>query len=310
MAASLPAAFLLITHVLIPVVLFAWLARGRPANRVDWLLRVGAVGAYGAYFFVTGRWDWLGYPLRFIMLAGGVLAVGASAAAARGLPPWNRPDVKGWASLGAKALALLLLAFGIAVGAAGFRHPGNAVELVFPLRAGTYYVAQGGSSAVLNHHHPSRTQRYALDLVRLGRFGARARGLYPARLTDYVIFGDTLFSPCAGRIVQAVDGRADLRPPATDTLALAGNHVVIRHQTESVNIVLAHLLRGSLLVRSGDLVELGQAIGRVGNSGNTTEPHLHVHAVRAGSGGAPTQGEAVPLLFRGRFLERNSLVTE
>ncbi|MEK5272086.1 M23 family metallopeptidase [Aeribacillus sp. FSL K6-8394] len=54
------------------------------------------------------------------------------------------------------------------------------------------------------------------------------------------------------------------------------------------------------LVNKGAKVQEGQQIGNVGNSGNTTEPHLHIHAER--------DGREVPIRFNGRFLVRNQLV--
>ncbi|TMZ49982.1 M23 family metallopeptidase, partial [Klebsiella pneumoniae] len=50
----------------------------------------------------------------------------------------------------------------------------------------------------------------------------------------------------------------------------------------------------------GDVVREGQLLGTVGNSGNTSEPHLHIHAEK--------DGEGVPIRFGGRFLVRNNLM--
>jgi murein DD-endopeptidase MepM/ murein hydrolase activator NlpD len=63
---------------------------------------------------------------------------------------------------------------------------------------------------------------------------------------------------------------------------------------------MAHMQDGSIMVEAGMKVKAGQEIGAVGNSGNTTEPHLHIHA--------ELNGEGVPLRFSGRFLARNSVV--
>lgn len=65
--------------------------------------------------------------------------------------------------------------------------------------------------------------------------------------------------------------------------------------------------QGSVAVREGDAVTTGQLIGAVGNSGNTTEPHLHIHAVRAETDNS-ISGTGVPIFFHGRFLVRNSVV--
>ena len=56
----------------------------------------------------------------------------------------------------------------------------------------------------------------------------------------------------------------------------------------------------SVVVAQGDKVTTGQILGKVGNSGNTSEPHLHIHAEKDGKG--------VPITFNDRFLVRNSLV--
>jgi murein DD-endopeptidase MepM/ murein hydrolase activator NlpD len=58
--------------------------------------------------------------------------------------------------------------------------------------------------------------------------------------------------------------------------------------------------QGSVAVAEGDVVREGQLLGTVGNSGNTSEPHLHIHAEK--------DGEGVPIRFGGRFLVRNNLM--
>ncbi|MFJ6002808.1 M23 family metallopeptidase [Arthrobacter sp. NPDC092385] len=60
--------------------------------------------------------------------------------------------------------------------------------------------------------------------------------------------------------------------------AIAGNHVVIALRREGPFVAVAHLRRDSVCVDVGDVVEAGQMIGQVGNSGNSTQPHAHVQA--------------------------------
>jgi hypothetical protein len=177
------------------------------------------------------------------------------------------------------------------------------VHLDFPLRDGWFYVGQGGAATIVNHHYRFPAQRYALDVLQLNRLGLRARGLYPRELDRYVIFNHPVLSPCDGEVIAAVDERPDLQPPNSDREHVAGNHVVIA--CKGVEVLLAHLQRGSLQVDAGMAVWRGTVVARVGNSGNTSEPHLHVHAVQAGSGGI-MRGTAVPIRFQGRFLARNA----
>jgi murein DD-endopeptidase MepM/ murein hydrolase activator NlpD len=70
----------------------------------------------------------------------------------------------------------------------------------------------------------------------------------------------------------------------------------------TVDVELAHLGNDSVTVKAGDAISSGHVIGAVGNSGNTTEPHLHIHAVHRDS------GEAAPIVFDERFFVRNATV--
>lgn len=72
-------------------------------------------------------------------------------------------------------------------------------------------------------------------------------------------------------------------------------------------MVLAHLRSGSVEVKPGDSVSIGQGVARVGNSGNSTEPHLHMHAARAPEAGRSTEVEGVPMLISGKRPVRNTV---
>jgi hypothetical protein len=103
-------------------------------------------------------------------------------------------------------------------------------------------------------------------------------------------------------------------PPESDPKNLAGNHILI--QCQGGDVLLAHLQRGSIIDRAGETVETEQAFSakrnceataKVGNSGNTTEPHLHIHARKADTGKSILDGEGMPILFFRSFLIRNSV---
>jgi peptidase M23-like protein len=173
----------------------------------------------------------------------------------------------------------------------------DTVVLDPPFR-GEWYVFQGGRSALVNHHFPLRSQRHALDLLKpreIDRTG-QERSASPA-LETYPSFGQTLYAPAAGRVVRAVNDRPDMAIGKTDSKQIVGNHVTIDIGGGRY-VLMAHLMQNSVLVEPGEEVRSGQAIGRCGNSGNTSEPHLHLQA----QSDADFQAEGLrtyPIAFRG-----------
>jgi hypothetical protein len=297
----------LLVHAVIPAA-FLWLLwRAHLRAKGEWLLRTLMVGTLAAYLFLAGQWAWLSYYLRYALLGAWAAAAWTAFRRVR-RAPWFVPPTL--------TRAALLLVEGVALGMFGgyflpralwgYRHADPPIALSFPLRKGTYYVGNGGTTAVLNPHVRVRSQRYALDIVQLDALGRRASGLYPPDRARYRIYGRTVHAPCTGTVTEAVDGLPDLEPPATDPRHPAGNFVAL--DCGAATVVLAHLMRGSVQVRTDDSVLVGQPLGRVGNSGNTTEPHLHVHAVRGRPADPVRQGEGVPIAFDQRVLVRNSVV--
>jgi murein DD-endopeptidase MepM/ murein hydrolase activator NlpD len=142
----------------------------------------------------------------------------------------------------------------------------------------------------------------------LNRFGYRARGIYPRELKAYTIFHDILYSPCEGIVTAVVNDLPDLPLGEMDPKHMAGNYIIIECAGADMFVGLAHLAQGSVCVRPGDTVTVGQHLARVGNSGNTTEPHLHIHVKRGGSPDSMLDGEGVAIRFDGRWLIRNSVV--
>jgi murein DD-endopeptidase MepM/ murein hydrolase activator NlpD len=116
-----------------------------------------------------------------------------------------------------------------------------------------------------------------------------------------------VLSPCAGTVTAAVDSVPAQDPPQRDAEHPAGNHVMLACQ--EVSVLLAHLQPDSVRVEAGRPVKAGEPLGRVGSSGNTTEPHLHIHAV-AGQPDGPLQGDGVPILLDGKLPARNTLFDE
>lgn len=302
----------LILQAAVPLALLGHLAVvGRP-DRTRLVLDAAFVALYLAAIGLAGLW--LALPRWLVAVWAASLAVVAAYRARRtarrpadaprgGLR--SRPWIRGAAVLVAGAVVLHALQ--------GRRPlPGDALELAFPLAGGPYRVAAGGSATLLNPHlgtldgarfRAYRGQSYAVDLVGVGAWGSRRSGLDPAEPEAYAIFGELLLAPCAGTVVHAADGAPDRIPPGAAPASLEGNHVILA--CRGAWVVLAHLARGSVAVAPGDPVAVGDPLGRVGNSGSSDEPHLHLHAQTPGTAEAPLGGAPLPIDFEGRQPVRN-----
>jgi hypothetical protein len=277
----------------------AWSA----STAADGVIGAGLTVVMVAELWLAGPWSMIGRAWRPVWATVSLSLPAAAAATAD------------WRAGGPATWSLVLAAAGLAGlerirRAVRFtRRPAPAAQLSFPLRGGRYAVVQGGPRP-LNAHAGTPPQSCALDLVKLGRSGRRARGLYPTALERYASFGEHVASPCDGVVVHADDGHPDLVPPQSQPQAPAGNHVVIR-MADGLLVVLAHLKHASLAVGPGRRVHAGEIVGRIGNSGNTTEPHLHIHVERRAEN-SRRPGQGVPMVFAetgGRQLRRNDVVT-
>ncbi len=167
-------------------------------------------------------------------------------------------------------------------------------ETKTPLRLpfeGAWQVFWGGRMPEQNHHAVDRGQRFALDLLVVEDGSTHAGdGL---ALEDYHCWDRPILAPAAGVAAAVVDGLPDQPPGTMDPENPAGNHVVLDLGNDEYAF-LAHLRQGSVTVKPGERVESGQEIGRCGNSGNTSEPHLHIHLQTTPVLG---EGEGLPVFF-------------
>jgi hypothetical protein len=143
---------------------------------------------------------------------------------------------------------------------------------------GEWTVAHGGRRRLTNYHHGSQSQRYAYDIVMLE--GGRQRRGDGDSNKDYYCYGQPLYAPAPGTIVEAREGIPE-NVPGTRGEA-GGNGVIIDHGFGEYSSIW-HMIPGSLTVKAGDKVELGQLLGKVGNSGRSTGPHIHYHVAAHGS---------------------------
>lgn len=274
-----------------------WMLRTGARSRGAWLLDALACANVAAFAFLSGAWAFTSHYLSY---AAPLLFIAAFVYSLRRM---KRREDRSSNRVGAGRLvfpATLLAVFGVLnILALGARvAPAGGIDVRFPLATGSYYVLQGGDSVVTNPFHVASGAPLALDIVKLTALGNRADGVAPRALEAYAIFGDPVLSPCDGVVARVRDGVADNPPAHPDPANGGGNQVVVR--CAGAEIRLVHLRRGSVAVAPGLAVKAGQLLGRVGNSGHSLEPHLHIDA-RVGA--SPRA-----LVFGGRFLSAGDVV--
>lgn len=160
---------------------------------------------------------------------------------------------------------------------------------------GAWHVYWGGRETADNYHAVDGVQRFAIDLLVM-RDGQSHSG-NPTVLENHYCWDQPILAPADGVVVRAVDGLPDQRIGSTDPGNPAGNHVVIDFGNGEYGF-LAHMRQGSLRVSKGDRIKAGLQIGQCGNSGNTSEPHLHFHLQTSPQLG---RGDGLPAHFVSYF---------
>jgi murein DD-endopeptidase MepM/ murein hydrolase activator NlpD len=156
---------------------------------------------------------------------------------------------------------------------------------------GPVTVAWGGSTRAQNYHAVMPDQRWAYDLL-VTHEGRTHRG-DGSRVEQYYAYGLPVLSPADGLVVETRDGDPDEPPGYWRVRRVTGNHVIMRVAPDQY-LFIAHLQPGSIRVAEGEHVRAGQLLGLVGNSGNSTEPHVHLHLQDTPHA---YLGEAIPFHF-------------
>jgi hypothetical protein len=303
---------MIVQLVVVPGLLIAWQALGTVPSVGVWTLRLLATGALLLLMDRVLDWTFLSFWGRYVVWGLFAVAVFYSGLRAWGEPLWAQPEGRGWIPVVASSLILIGVALPLVNCLRGRRVPDDPLSLTFPLRNGCFHVAHGGSRKIINAHmkvaapdlHEWRGQMWALDIVKLYTAGNRARGFFPEELHDYAIFGEPVYAPCTGEVVAVESELPDLIPPESDSVNKAGNHVLLKCADEAV-VLLAHLKRGSVVVEPGQRVAVGDLLGEVGNSGNTSEPHLHVHGQHDVGDKTILDAEPLPVTLDGTWPVRN-----
>jgi hypothetical protein len=193
----------------------------------------------------------------------------------------------------------------------------TAVDLSLPF-AGRWLVRNSPARRVPSHGTDLFGERYAIDFVGVDQRGHTAQhrdwgtlfGTEPA--DRFVGFGRELYAPVDGTVTAVHDGEEDHAARRSQlallsyvlgqaarvrkgAAAIAGNYVIIAISGHAGFVALAHLQAGSLRVDAGQAVSIGQPVALCGNSGNSTQPHLHLQVMDSAD---LTIAQGLPLRFR------------
>ena len=142
---------------------------------------------------------------------------------------------------------------------------------------GKWTVVNGGSDKRLSHSWGMPSQRYAYDFIMMDDEGNYFSGDNKS-VQSYFCYGKDIIAPADGEVVKAVgkykDSYVDGKYAYCDASDIRGNYVIIKHN-DSEHSLIAHIMPGSLSVKTGDKVKQGEIIAKCGNSGNSSMPHIH-----------------------------------
>ncbi|HEY9409570.1 MAG TPA: M23 family metallopeptidase [Jiangellaceae bacterium] len=195
--------------------------------------------------------------------------------------------------------------------------PGRETVISLPF-AGRWLAQNSPARRVPSHGTDLLGERYAIDFVAVDhrRRTADRRDWRTFLATEpperFLAFGRPLLAPADGIVVHVHDGEIDhegrrsqltLVPYALGqrsrlrlgVSAIAGNHLIIALRDSGVFVALAHLRAGSLRVAIGEEVSTGQHLADCGNSGNSTQPHVHVQLMDSPD---LSVARGVPMAFR------------
>lgn len=182
------------------------------------------------------------------------------------------------------------------------------VQIAPPLSGDGWVVVNGCCGTTGAHRGSVQTlagelwdaQRFAIDWIKIGENGSFADGDIGVN-ENWYNYGEPVHAVADGVVVSVLDGLPDQDPgqlpdPSGITIeTVDGNHVVLR-LADGVFAFYAHISPGTVSVEAGDEVEAGDVIGRLGNSGNTSGPHLHFHLMTTER---PLAADSIPFVIDG-----------
>ena len=150
----------------------------------------------------------------------------------------------------------------------------NKTKLILPFKE-EWTVFWGGDTKELNYHVENEAQKGALDIVITDENGKSYKN-HGDKNENYYVFAKELIVPCDAEVVLVVDGIKDNKPGEMNLYFILGNTVILKTDNDEY-LLFTHFKQNSIVVKQGENVEKGELLGLCGNSGNSSEPHLHFH---------------------------------
>ena len=150
----------------------------------------------------------------------------------------------------------------------------NETKLILPFND-EWTVFWGGDTKELNYHVESEAQKSAFDIVITDKNGNTFKTDGKTN-EDYYAFGKELIAPCDAEVVLVVDGVKDNVPGELNPIYVPGNTLILKTANDEY-LFFAHFKQNSIVVKQGQKVMQGELLGLCGNSGNSSEAHLHFH---------------------------------
>lgn len=150
----------------------------------------------------------------------------------------------------------------------------NTTAMQLPFK-GDWLTFWGGTDKKDNYHVINRAQRGAFDFVILDS-NNKTYERSGTRNEDYYAFGKPIYAVCDAEVVKVITDVEDNKPGTMNPKQVLGNSITLKTSNDEY-IVYAHFEKGTITVKEGDTVQKGHFLGNCGNSGNSSEPHLHIH---------------------------------
>jgi hypothetical protein len=313
-------------HLVVPFALIVWTWIRSYTSITAWGIQMLVLISYTAFIFLLGSWVYASFYVRYTILLLAIWAAIWSFLHIRSLPVFVTPHFAGWAGYGAGLIVSAMLVYFVVGAVRAHFYDEAPVNLAFPFKHGTYAVFEGGNgkaSSLMNYHYGAAihqgartnlSMRYAVDIAKVTPWGNDAAGFLPKHNDKYAIFNQVVYSPCDGEVSEVEDKWLNETPWSGNPPYNVGNHILIT--ANDFGVLMGHLQKGSIMVKTGDRVKKGQPLALAGNSGWTSQPHLHIQAMRKSTGGGPLATgsfwgwEGIPIFFDGKNPVKNSLFFE